>query len=59
VNNERVDAFASRPRSLTELCGNIHFQGTIKQQLIQGLPEYLRTDCGGNPLSPDDAIPPV
>ena len=45
MNNERVDAFASRPRSLTELCGNIHFQGTIKQQLIQGLPEYLRTDA--------------
>ena len=33
-----------RLRSLAELCGNIHSVGTIKQQLIQGLPEYLRTD---------------
>jgi len=39
-----VDAFTKRLRSLAELCGNIHSVGTIKQQLIQGLPEYLRTD---------------
>jgi len=45
VDNEGVDAFATRPRSLVELCGNIHFEGTIRQQLIQGLQEYLRADA--------------
>ena len=45
VDNEGVDAFAARLRSLAELCGNIHPEGTMKQQLIQGLPEYLRTDA--------------
>ena len=44
VDNDVVDAFAARLRSLAELCGNIHSEGTMKQQLIQGLPEYLRTD---------------
>jgi len=45
VDNERVDAFATRLRSLAVLCGNIHSEGTLKQQLIQGLPEYRRTDA--------------
>jgi len=45
VDNEGVDAFATRLRSLAELRGNIHSEGTMKQQLIQGLPEYLRTDA--------------
>ena len=45
VDNEGLDAFAARLRSLAELCGNIHFEETMKQQLIQGLPEYLRTDA--------------
>jgi len=45
VDNGGVDAFATRLRSLAELCGNIHSEGTMKQQLIQGLPEYLRTDA--------------
>jgi len=45
VDYEGVDAFATRLRSLAELCGNIHSDGTMKQQLIQGLPEYLRTDA--------------
>jgi len=45
VDNEGVDAFAARLRSLAELCGNIHSEGTMKQQLIQGLPENLRTDA--------------
>ena len=44
ADNEGVDAFAVRLRSLAELCGNIHSEGTIKQQLIQALPKYLRTD---------------
>ena len=45
VDNDGVDAFAARLRSLAELCGNIHSEWTMKQQLIQGLPEYLRTDA--------------
>jgi len=45
VDNEGVDAFATRLRSLAELCRNIHSEGTMKQELIQGLPEYLRTDA--------------
>jgi len=45
VDNEGVNAFAARLRSLAELCGNIHSEGTMKQQLIQGLPEYLQTDA--------------
>ena len=45
VENKGVDAFATRLRNLAELCGNIHSEGTMKQQLIQGLPEYLRTDA--------------
>jgi len=45
VEKEGVDAFAARLRSLAELCGNIHSEGNIKQQLIQGLPGYLRTDA--------------
>jgi len=45
VDNEGVDAFAERLRSLTELCGNIHSEGKMKQQLKQGRPEYLRTDA--------------
>lgn len=42
---ETIEAFAVRLRGLTELCGNVHTEGTMKQQLIQGLPEYLRTDA--------------
>jgi len=45
VDNEGVVAFAARLRSLSELCGDIHSEGTMKQQLIQGLPEYLWTDA--------------
>jgi len=45
VNNEGVDAFAVRLRSLAELCGNIHSEGTMNQQLIQGRPQYLRTNA--------------
>jgi len=44
ADNEGVDAFAARLRSLAELCGNIRSEGTMKQQLIQVLPDYLRTD---------------
>ncbi|GAB0498658.1 hypothetical protein MMPV_010004, partial [Pyropia vietnamensis] len=43
--NETIEAFSGRLRTLSDLCGNIHTEGTMKQQLIQGLPEYLRTDA--------------
>jgi len=45
VDKEGVEAFATRLRSLAELCGNIHSEGRMKQQLFQGLPEYLSTDA--------------
>jgi len=45
ADNEGVEAFATRLRTLAELCGNIHSEGTMKQQLIQGLAEYLRTEA--------------
>jgi len=45
VDNEEADASAALLRSLAELCGNIHSEKTMKQQLIQGLTEYLRTDA--------------
>jgi len=45
VDKEGVDAFAARLRSLAELCGNIHSEGTMKQQLIQG----LQDKDGGRP----------
>jgi len=45
ADNEGVDAFATRLRSLAELCDNIHSEETMKQQLIHGPPEYLRTDA--------------
>ncbi|GAB0497903.1 hypothetical protein MMPV_009240 [Pyropia vietnamensis] len=44
-DKETVEAFSARLRGLAELCGNIHSEGTMKQQLIQGLPEYLRADA--------------
>ena len=34
ADNESVDAFAGRLRALAGLCGNIHSEGTMKQQLI-------------------------
>lgn len=43
--DESVEAFSLRLRGLSESCGNIHSEGTMKQQLIQGLPEFLRTDA--------------
>lgn len=42
---ETLKAFAPRLRSLSESCGNIHVKRTTKQQLIQGLPEFLPTDA--------------
>jgi len=45
VDNEGVYAFATRLRSLAELCGNFHSEKTKKQQLIKGLPEYIRMDA--------------
>ena len=45
ADNEGVDAFTVRLRSLSELCGNNHSEGTMKQQLIKGLSEDLRTEA--------------
>jgi len=45
VDKEGVDAFATRLWILADLCGNINSEGTTKQQLIQGLPEYLWADA--------------
>jgi len=45
VDNEGADAFATRRRSLAELCGSIHSEGTMKPQLIHGPPEYFWTDA--------------
>ena len=42
-----MDTFAALLRSLAELCGNIHSEGTLKQPFMQGLPEYLRSDAFG------------
>ncbi|GAB0498113.1 hypothetical protein MMPV_009454, partial [Pyropia vietnamensis] len=43
--DEPVKAFASRLRAFSKLCGNILSERTLKQQLIQGVPEYVRTDA--------------
>lgn len=43
--DEKIESFAVRIRGLSELCGSIYTEGTMKQQVIQGLPEYLRTDA--------------
>ena len=48
AGKEGVDAFSVRLRSLAELCGSIHSEGTMKQKLTQGRPEYLRTDAFGH-----------
>jgi len=44
-DNEGVGTFMARLGSLAELSGNIHSEGKMKQQLISGLTEYLRTDA--------------
>jgi len=43
--DETIESFAARLRGLSDRCGNIHTEGTMKQQLIQGLPAYIRTDA--------------
>jgi len=45
TGNEGVDAFAARIWSLVELCGTIHSEGTMGQQLSQDLPQYPWTDA--------------
>jgi len=41
VDNEGVDAVAARPRRLAELCGNIHSEVTMEQQLIQLIDMFI------------------
>jgi len=43
--DETIESFSARLRGLSDRCGNIHTAGTMKQQLIQGLPAYIRTDA--------------
>jgi len=43
--DDTIESFSSRLRGLSDRCGNIHTEGTMKQQLIQGLPAYIRTDA--------------
>jgi len=45
ADGESVEDFSHHLRELSELCGNIHQEGTMKQQLITGLPQHLRTDA--------------
>jgi len=40
-----IESFSARLRGLSDRCGNIHTEGTMKQELIQGLPAYIRTDA--------------
>jgi len=45
VDNHGVDAVVARQLILAKICGNIHSEEMMKQQLIKGLPEYLRKDA--------------
>jgi len=40
---ETIESFSARLRGLSDRCGNIHTEGTMKPQLNQGLPAYIRT----------------
>ena len=66
MENEGVHAFQARPQSLAEHFGNIRSEGTMKQELIQGLPKlslgavcppyptrkYTNKEFGLQPMSP-------
>jgi len=41
---ETIESFSARFRGLLDCCRNNRTEGTMKQQLIQGLPAYIRTD---------------
>jgi len=43
--DETIESFSASVRGLSDRCGNIHTEGTMKQQLIQGLPAYIRKDA--------------
>jgi len=42
---ETIESFSARLRGLSDRCGSIHTEGTMKQELIHGLPAYIRTDA--------------
>lgn len=44
-DEETVETFARRLRSLSASCDDTHSEGTMKHQLIQGLPEFLQMDA--------------
>jgi len=43
--DDTIESFSARLRGLSDRCGNIHTEGTMKRQLIQGLPAYIRTEA--------------
>jgi len=43
--DETIESFSARLRGVSDRCGSIHTEGTMKQQLIQGLPADIRTDA--------------
>jgi len=43
--NEGVDAFATGSQILLEICGDIRSEAKMKQQLVQGMRDYLRKDA--------------
>jgi len=43
--DETIESLEARLRGLSDRCGNILTEGTMKKQLIQGLPAYIRTDA--------------
>jgi len=43
--DETIESISARLRGLSDRCGNIHTEGTMKQQLIQGLTAYIQTDA--------------
>jgi len=42
---ETIESFSARFRGLSDRCGTIHTEETMKQQLIQELPAYIRTEA--------------
>ena len=43
--DESIESFSASLRGLSDRWGNIHTEGTMKQQLVQGQPAYIRTDA--------------
>lgn len=48
ADRKTVETFSYHPRKVMELCGIIHHEGTMEQQLITGHPKQLPTDAHVN-----------